>query len=216
MAADWDPREHYKDRGVAAAYDRTRFTSLAGRVFDRLEKRALIRALSAVPAGSEIADIPCGTGRLAEALLSAGFRVTGIDVSQAMLDEAAQKLARFGTRFSCKLGDAMQLPVPERPFAAVVCARILMHLSLDQQIEFLRGVARQTTGPIVFNQSYDSRYHRARRGLKALLRHRPPVAHPLAKADIERLLEGAGLREVRRLWLAPAVSEAFFLIAMRE
>jgi SAM-dependent methyltransferase len=216
VRVNWDPKEYYKDCRVAESYDRTRFSSLAGWVFDRLEKRALISALRDLPAGSEIIDIPCGTGRLAQALLGAGYRVTGVDISQAMLDEAARKLVPFGTRFTSKLGDAMRLPNPDRPFAAAVCARILMHIPLDQQIGFLRGVARQTEGLIVFDQSYNSGYQRARRRVKTLLGHAVSVAYPLTEADIGRLWDGAGLREVRRFWLAPPVSEAFILAAMKQ
>jgi ubiquinone/menaquinone biosynthesis C-methylase UbiE len=213
---NWDPREHYKDLRVAEAYDRTRFSGLAGWTFDRLERRALLRALRDLPAGSEIIDIPCGTGRLAQAMLGAGHHVTGIDISQAMLDEAVKKLAPFGTRFTTKLGDAMRLPSPEQPFGAAVCARILMHLPLDQQIEFLRGVARQTRGVVVFNQSYNSGYQRTRRRIKRLLGHPASVAYPLSETDIERLLNGAQLREIRRLWVAPPVSEAFILVAVKK
>jgi ubiquinone/menaquinone biosynthesis C-methylase UbiE len=216
LSLDWQPQEHYKDPAIAEAYDRTRFHGLGGRVFDRLEKRALIRAFRDLPVGSEIVDVPCGTGRLAEALLGAGYRVTGIDISQAMLDQAKRKLVRFGLAFTCKLGDAMALPPPERPFAAALCARVLMHFPLDQQIEFLRGVARQTNGLIVFNQSYDSRYQRFRRRVKRFLKYPKPVAFPLGEAELGRLLEGVGLRELRRIRLAPLVSEAFFLIATKR
>lgn len=216
MTLIYDPREHYKDPKVAEVYDRSRFSSLPGRVFDRLDKRALVRALRPVPVGSQIADIPCGTGRLAEALLARGYRVTGIDISQAMLDQATRKLARFGDSFASRLGDATALPPPERPFAAVVCARVLMHFPLDQQITFLRGVAEQTDGPVVFNQSYDSGYHRARRRLKRLLNQGEPAAFPLSEAAIARLLKESGLRELRRIWVAPLVSEAFYLAAVRR
>jgi ubiquinone/menaquinone biosynthesis C-methylase UbiE len=215
LSVSWSPREHYKTVDVAAAYDRTRFSSLAGKTFNRLERRALLRALSGLPAGSEILDIPCGTGRLAEALLEAGYRVTGVDISQAMLDQAKRKLARFGERFSGRLGDAVRIPPPETPFAAVVCARVLMHYPLDQQIEILRNLARQTDGRIIFNQSYDSPYLRLRRRLKRFLRHQTPVHFPLKEIQIERLLNASELREVNRFWTAPAISEGFFLVATR-
>lgn len=213
MALNWDPREHYKNNRVAETYDSTRFDSLPGRIFDRLERRALLRALAGLPAGSEIVDLPCGTGRLAAALLAAGYRVTGIDISPAMLRQAARRLAAFGERFTSRVGDAVDLPRPAQPFAGALCARILMHFPLDQQIAFLRGVALQTDGPVVFNQSYASRYQRARRRLKGLLGHPEPAAFPLSEADIGRLLADAGLRERRRYWVAPGVSEAFFLVA---
>lgn len=216
MSTSWNPHEHYKSPDIAEAYDQIRFGSVAGRAFDRLEKRALIRALSGLPAGSEIIDIPCGTGRLSEALLDSGYRVTGVDISPAMLDQAARKLARFGDRFQCRLGDATQLPCPERPFAAAVCARILMHFPLDRQIDFLGSVARQTDGNVVFNQSYNSGYQRFRRRLKRLLHHQMPVGFPLTEAEIKHLLHAAGLRELRRLWTAPAISEGFFLVARKQ
>lgn len=216
MSLDWDPREHYKDNRVAETYDSSRFSSLPGRIFDRLEKRALLRSLRSLPVHSEIVDVPCGTGRLAEALLAAGYGVTGIDISRAMLNQAVARLARFGDRFSCKVGDAGQLGQPERPFDAAVCARILMHFPLDQQIEFLRSVSHQTNGLVVFNQSYNSRYQRIRRQFKRLLRNAEPIAFPLSEADLDRLLNGAGLREVRRVWVAPGISEAFFLVAKKN
>lgn len=215
MAISWNPRSHYKNSEVAASYDRIRFLSMAGRAFDRLEKRALLRALRDVPKGLPIADIPCGTGRLAEALLKAGYRVTGTDISQAMLDQAALKLASFGSRFLCKIGDATHLIPPEEPFAAALCARVLMHFPLDQQIEFLRGVSTQTNKFVIFNQSYNSTYQRIRRRIKRLLRHRVPVAHPLTERELQRLLKEAGLQELRRVWVAPLISEAFFVVAVK-
>jgi SAM-dependent methyltransferase len=160
--------------------------------------------------------VPCGTGRLAEVLLTAGYRVTGLDISQAMLDEAQRKLARFGARFTCRTADATQLQRPERPFAAVICMRVLMHFPLPQQIEFLRSVSSQTDGPVIFNQSYDSVYHRARRNLKRLLGHQPPARFPITEGDLRELLRACGLREVRRFWTARGISEGFFLVAAKQ
>lgn len=216
MATSWDPREHYKDRRIAESYDRERFSSLAGRVFNRLEKRALLRALHSLPAGSSIVDIPCGTGRLAEPLLRAGYRVTGIDISQQMLDQASQTLVLYGSRFRSKLGDAAHLPPSEEAFAAAFCARVLMHFPLDEQIDFLRGVASQTDGLVVFNQSYDSRYQRTRHKLKGMLGHAGRATYPIAESDLQQLLEEVGLHEVRRVWVAPLVSEAFFVVATKK
>jgi 2-polyprenyl-3-methyl-5-hydroxy-6-metoxy-1,4-benzoquinol methylase len=218
LSASWNPREHYQTQEIAEAYDHTRFNSLPGRLFNRLEKRALLRALSGVPAGAEIIDIPCGTGRLSEALLGSGYRVTAVDISQAMLDQAKRKLARFSDRVCFRLGDATELSPPEKPFAAVVCARILMHFPLPQQIEFLRKVAQQADGIVVFNQSYNSFYHRTRRRLKQrlLLDRRTPVRFPLTEPELQHLLRDSGLVEVRRVWIALGVSEGIFVAAKKS
>ena len=216
MNVNWDPREYYKAPDVAAAYDRSRFNSLAGRIFNRLERRALLRCLRDLPAGAEICDVPCGTGRLAAVLLEAGYRVTGLDISSAMLDEALRKLAHYGARFKCRTADATRLTRPEQPFAAVICMRVLMHFPLAQQIEFLKSVGSQTDGPVVFNQSYDSAYHRARRNLKRILGHQPSARFPITEGDLCELLRASGLREVRQFWTARGISEGFFLLAAKQ
>jgi SAM-dependent methyltransferase len=216
LNVNWDPREYYKAPDVASSYDRTRFSSPAGRIFNRLERRALLRCLRGLPAGAEICDVPCGTGRLAEVLLEAGYRVTGLDISQAMLDEAQRKLGRFGARFKCRTADATRLQRPEQPFAAVICMRVLMHLPLPQQIEFLRSVSSQTDGPIIFNQSYDSGYQRARRNLKRMLGHQPPARFPITEGDLGQLLRQSGLREARRFWTARGISEGVFLVTEKQ
>lgn len=46
----------------------------------------------ATAVGDPILELGCGTGRLIEPLLAAGFRVTGLDASRPMLDRAAQRL----------------------------------------------------------------------------------------------------------------------------
>jgi 2-polyprenyl-3-methyl-5-hydroxy-6-metoxy-1,4-benzoquinol methylase len=85
---EWDPTTHYQEVRVAEQYDRERFTSLAGRVFNALEKRTIKRAFFDLPRDKTVVDVPCGTGRFAETLLQMGFTVTGVDISKAMLDVA--------------------------------------------------------------------------------------------------------------------------------
>ena len=55
---------------MATDYDASRFSSLPGRVFNARERRLIVRAFGDTLAGGTIADIPCGTGRLAEPLLA--------------------------------------------------------------------------------------------------------------------------------------------------
>jgi 2-polyprenyl-3-methyl-5-hydroxy-6-metoxy-1,4-benzoquinol methylase len=89
-----------------------------------------------------IMDLPCGTGRLAETLLEEGFHVVGVDISAAMLAVAQRKLQRFGSGFETRVGDVRELARHERAsYDAALCARVLMHFPLEQQIEFLKSVA---------------------------------------------------------------------------
>jgi len=210
---DWNPADHYKESDVAESYDAERFTSLAGRAFDRLEKGYIRKAFAGLATGARVADIPCGTGRLAETLLEHGFDVSGFDISAAMLEVAGRRLKRFGPRFAAKVGDARRMDSPTDPFDAVLCARVLMHFPLPEQIDFLKGAARLTKGPVVITHSLDTPYQRFRRWIKRRLRHANPVSYPLADADIRRLLDGAGLREVRRFRPMPLLTEEIILVA---
>lgn len=211
---DWDPTTHYQSDGVASGYDVERFSSVAGRVFQRLERRAILRAFrDLVPEPKVILDLPCGTGRLAETLLSAGYNVVGADISAAMLRQAEQRLTRFGDRFVTLVCDAREAAQQPVKFDAALCARVLMHFPLNEQIEFLRGVSGAVSNYVVFTHSLDTRYQHLRRSLKRRLGHQPSVAYPITQRDLKELLAKSGLKEIRRLRLPRLLSEAIIIIA---
>jgi 2-polyprenyl-3-methyl-5-hydroxy-6-metoxy-1,4-benzoquinol methylase len=213
MKLDWDPTTHYQQVAVAERYDRERFSSLAGRVFNTLERRELSRSFRSVPRTAIVLDLPCGTGRLAETLLSDGFHVVGVDISHAMLDVAQRKLQRFGDRFETRVGDVRELARFERgTYDVALCARVLMHFPLDEQIEFLKSVAVLAKSTVVFSQSLSTPYQRGRRLVKKMLGNAGPAGYPITEDDLTALLRGAGLREVQRFRLGRIISEAMFVV----
>ena len=212
---NWNPDEHYKSHKVASEYDRKRFASIPGRVFNYLEKRTITKCFARVPKGRTIADAPCGTGRLAEPLLAAGYRVHGLDISDEMLEMARRRLRRFPDRFACEVVDVKTSRPREPPYDAALCARVLMHFPLDQQVEFLTGVAKLSRSIVVINHSLDSGYQRFRRRVKHWLGNQASVNHPVSNAEIKVLLQKSGLREVQRYRLVSLVSEAIYIVAER-
>jgi ubiquinone/menaquinone biosynthesis C-methylase UbiE len=61
---------------------------------EQAEGQALAAArLSGCPEGGDLLDVPCGFGRHSLPLARAGYRVTGVDRSQVLLDEAARRAA---------------------------------------------------------------------------------------------------------------------------
>jgi len=210
----WDPNTHYQDAAIAEKYDSVRFSTLPGRVFNGLERRALRKAFAPIDRALNVLDLPCGTGRLAEALLEDGFSVVGVDISAQMLEVAKRRLQRFGEKFRTRVGDVRELGALERgSYDVALCARVLMHFPLDQQVEFLKGVAALAKGTVVFSQSLSTPYQRARRRVKKMLGHQDPAMHPITERELQILLKGAGLREVRRYSVARAVSEGMFVVA---
>lgn len=76
--------------------------------------------LAAVEPGAEILDCPCGFARHSIVLAEAGYRVTGVDRSQAQLAEAQR---RCGAAEWPRLvrGDYRRLPFADASFDAVLC-----------------------------------------------------------------------------------------------
>lgn len=211
---DWNPITHYQDVAIAERYDRERFSSWTGKAFDALEKTYIARAFARFPRTSRIVDVPCGTGRIAEVLLDMGFQVEGVDISQPMLYVAQRKLARFGDRFKPVVADVRDYGRSmQKQFDIALCARVLMHFPLAEQIEFLRSVAMLARKGVVLTQSLSTPYHRSRRRLKRVIGNPPSATYPITNAELGTLLEGAGLRESRRLRPSRLVTEEIIVVA---
>ena len=164
---------------------------------------------------STVADVPCGTGRLAEVLLEEGFTVVGFDISNSMLGVARSRLRRFG-RFQTQQQDATTLGQSGLQFEAALCARVLMHFPLAEQIEFLRNVAAVTRRRVVFTQGLDTPYHRLRRMLKRVLGHQKPAVYSLTPKQVTELISSAGLREIARYPVLPGISEALVFVTEKK
>lgn len=211
---DWDPITHYQEVAIAERYDRVRFSSPAGRIFNALERACMRRVFKATPRSAIIMDLPCGTGRFAEVLLEEGFKVVGVDISAAMLTVARRKLQRFGECFETRVADVRQLAKCEsKSYDIALCARVLMHFPLDEQILFLRSVAALVKTQVVFTQSLSTPYQRFRRHIKRLIGNQAPAKYPITEAELKTLLAAAGLKEVGRMRPMALLSEAIYIIA---
>ncbi len=69
--------------------------------------------------GSEVLDVPCGHGRIANRLAVRGARVTGLDADAFFLERARADAAERGVEVEYVQGDMRELPWSER-FDAVV------------------------------------------------------------------------------------------------
>lgn len=118
--------------------------------------------------GWHVLDIACGNGLASEPLLRRGLTITGVDISQAMLENARQRLK--GATFA--IGKAEELPFGDHQFNGTICAQAVhwfeqpkalaeMHrvvkpggrvaiwwktLVIDEPIRALRTAAAQAVG----------------------------------------------------------------------
>jgi SAM-dependent methyltransferase len=79
--------------GVASGYDRSNADNAT---LSKMRRRTLAAVSVRVPRGGRIIDLGCGPGADDETLARAGYRVTAIDWSSAMVEEARKRIARAG------------------------------------------------------------------------------------------------------------------------
>ena len=78
-------------------------------------------AFAGVKAGETVLDVGCGTGVVAITAARAGARVTGLDLTPALLDQAREDAALAGVaEIVWTEGDAESLPYPDASFDVVL------------------------------------------------------------------------------------------------
>jgi ubiquinone/menaquinone biosynthesis C-methylase UbiE len=112
---------------VARSYD-----SNPGNVpsLESAEHEAWIRAIKRLlpPQPADVLDIGTGTGFVALIASQLGHRVTGLDLSAAMLAEARMQADRRGLKATFRIGDAVAPPIDEASLDAIVCRHFLWTL----------------------------------------------------------------------------------------
>jgi ubiquinone/menaquinone biosynthesis C-methylase UbiE len=82
--------------------------------------------------GSAVLDAGCGSGTNTLRLASAGFNVSGIDLSEFALDKAKERVAQAGLTADFFAGDLTKMPFEDGSFDAVFCIGVLMHIPTFQ------------------------------------------------------------------------------------
>ena len=97
MAGDYDRFSRYMEDGARQYYE-------------RLD----------IPAGARVLDVGCGSGQLALMASRDGFKTTGLDIAENLIERARERAAaeRLNTHF--EVGDAEDIPFPDASFDVVV------------------------------------------------------------------------------------------------
>jgi SAM-dependent methyltransferase len=93
---------------------------------------AIVR-LAGATAETRFVEPGVGTGRIALPLVRRGYDYTGVDVSEAMMDELRRKLGDGPHRLRLVRADARDLPFADASFDVAISAHVL-HLIEDWQI----------------------------------------------------------------------------------
>lgn len=215
---EYTAKKAYRDHLVASGYDAKRFRGWKGRLTHKLELSLIDRALkkAGITPPAAILDLPCGTGRLSLHLAQQGYRVTGMDISRAMVSRAEEKIRRFQleSKFRLVVGDAETLPYSDAGFAACVSLRLFGHTPPPVRQKIIGELKRVSRQFLILGY-----YHR--RTLQNLLRRqvrkkRGVMWHPVTSQEVQNELALAGLREIQTFYLAEGLSETMVVICGKE
>jgi len=140
----YEGKSYYQNKDVARQYD-AQFTgsltlaNLRAKLYGLREEAVFLRLLNNVPEGGTVLDVPAGTGRYVDHLLSRGFVVGGVDVSPQMLEIARQRIGNNPNLLFLKVADAVELPFREREFSGVTCMRLPSYSARDTQKDVSGG-----------------------------------------------------------------------------
>jgi ubiquinone/menaquinone biosynthesis C-methylase UbiE len=118
-----------------------RIARLYDRIIEPMQAGVRQRALNLLPPedGWQVLDVGCGTGTGMVPYLEAGCRVSGVDVSEAMLSRAA---SRLGHRADLHLTDGGSLPFPSDRFDLVTTSMVLHEIASPNRHAFVIEMAR--------------------------------------------------------------------------
>ena len=117
---------------------------------------ANIAVTLALPAGSRILDVGCGSGWLSEFFARLGYQVKGIDISPALIEMSRERVARIPydvdhetvLRCSFETHDIEAGPLAEQ-FDAIICYDSLHHF--DDELAVMRNLtAMLPVGGVLF------------------------------------------------------------------
>lgn len=120
--------------GVARAYREQLSDELAGKPLDRAFLDAFVERCR----GGRICDVGCGPGHITRYLASRGALVEGVDLSPAMIAEAAV----LAPELVFRVGDMFALPHPAEELAGIVAFYAIVHLRSDQLLAPFRDFHR--------------------------------------------------------------------------
>jgi len=152
-----------------------------------------------LPPGGLVLDAGCGPGLVGAALLEAGYRLVGVDLSGGMIDRAQKRCACHGDRARFIQGSVFDATIdPLGPFDAAL-SRYVLHHVVDPAAFVARQVDLLRPGGVLVANDHLTDPSRERADHHAALEVARDRTHTrnLTGGELVDLFAGAGLRDIR-------------------
>ncbi len=167
------------------------FGILIGSAYRRAAKTIATRA------GVTVLDICTGTGEIALRCARAGATVTGVDVTEEMLQQAQEKARRKRAAVQFSTMDARHLAFPDNVFDVAVLSLALHDMPAKVRLQVVQEAARVAKERLVILDYDLPRGKRLRRlALSFLMLFETPYLIDFSKKGVLPVLESAGLSSV--------------------
>lgn len=137
------------DYSQANSYEKTRFSGAMGRYRWKREQDAVGALIACIPKGSTVLDCPCGMGRWWPLLLERADEIIAMDISEGMLEKAAERPEVQSKSVRLMRGNAEEIPLEDGSVDFVFSHALTKHLPWPVQYRVLNEFARVARRGIV-------------------------------------------------------------------
>ena len=168
------------------------------RVPGHLDAIELLLEMAQAASGDTVLDVACGPGLVACEFARHCSRVTGIDITPAMIEQAAQRQREHGlANLAWQAGDVLPLPYDDNAFSLVITRYSFHHFMeprrvLDEMIRVCWPGGRVMVADVAMAPEKAVAYDRLE------VMRDPSHTHALTTEEFSTLLLGSGLGDCRQ------------------
>lgn len=168
--------------------------SYLGALTERIEEEAIFRLVGDM-SGKRLLDLGCGDGTYSIAAFQRGARVTGVDISDAMLDSARRRATACGASVEWRQASAESLPYDSGTFDIILAVTILCFVKDPlQAVQEVSRVLRPGGSFVIGELGRYSSWALSRRVRGWLGSPRWRDAHFWTVGELQHLLHQAGFQ----------------------
>lgn len=161
MLYESETRAHFQNSETARKYKAEyagpiRLSNFRAKIIAHREKFLVRELLANLVPLSQLIDIPCGTGKMADVLAGSANNLVAADISQEMMNHAENDYRDNESFSGFVVADASKTPFTSNQFDCVVMVRLLHRIPLDLKPKFLKEVHRITRQYAVVSYSTSS------------------------------------------------------------